>query len=289
VLYAHGGRELLDVLRVDPKSSATTQLLPGGGAREVGFSPDGRWLLYVTADGLWRSRPDGSNRLRLAADSPGTSLHDPRWRPDSRLVLFSEQQESKNRIYLVSAEGGAPRSILDEKHLRDSPGWSPDGKSLVFSILDEPRPGHPAENGVYFFELENGRTTKVPDSAGLFAACWSPDGRYLAAVSADSDILKLYDIPRARWSVVATGKKLTPPVWSPDAKYIYFQDAEAPGQSLSRVRLQDSAIESVFSFEPLLNSGVVRSSFLGFAPDGSLLVRASSRVGDLYKLKLDLP
>jgi hypothetical protein len=45
----------------------------------------------------------------------------------------------------------------------------------------------------------------------------------------------------------------------------------------------------VFSFEPLLNSGVLDSYFLGFAPDGSLLVRASSRVGDLYKLKLDLP
>ena len=289
MLYAHGGRELLDVLRVDPKSSLTRQLLPGGGAREVDFSPDGRWLLYVAGDGLWRSRPDGSNRLRLAADSPGLSLHDPRWRPDSRFVLFSEQKDGKNWIYLVSPEGGAPRSILDAKHLRDSPGWSPDGKSLVFSILDEARAGHPAENGVYFFELENGRTTKVPDSAGLFEACWSPDGRYLAAVSADSDILKLYDIPRARWSVVATGKKLTPPVWSPDAKYIYFQDTEAPGQSLSRFRLQDSAIERVFSFEPLLNNGIVRSYFLGFAPDGSLLVRASSRVGDLYKLKLDLP
>jgi len=189
----------------------------------------------------------------------------------------------------VPAEGGAPRPILDAKHLRDHPDWSPDGKSLVFAILDEPHPGHPNENGVYFFELENGRTTKVPESAGLFEARWSPDGRYLAAVSTDSDILKLYDIPRARWTAVATGKKLTCPVWSSDAKYVYFQDVEAPGESLYRLRPQDSAIESVFSFKSLLESGAVRSYFLGFAPDGSLVVRASSRVGNLYKIKLDLP
>ena len=289
VLYAHGATDLLEVLRVDPASSATTRVLPGARIEEVDFSPDGRSLLSVTADGLWRSRPDGSDRLQLARNSPGLSLHDPCWRPDAKLVLFSEQQGGKNRIYLVPAVGGAPRSILDAKHLRDRPDWSPDGKSLVFSILDDPQPGHPAENGVYFFELENGRTTKLPDSAGLFRARWSPDGRYLAAVSSDSDILKLYDLPRGRWTVVATGKMLTAPVWSPDAKYIYFQDAETPGESVSRLRLQDSAIESVFSFEPLLKSGVVRCHFLGFAPDGSLLVRASSRIGNLYKLKLDLP
>jgi DNA-binding winged helix-turn-helix (wHTH) protein/Tol biopolymer transport system component len=287
-LYAHGSAEWLEILRLDPKSSATAQLLPGEGVREVDFSPDGRWLLYTAAEGLWRSRPDGSDRQLLAANPPGLGIHDPCWRPDSKFILFSEPQSGKNRIYLVSAEGGAPRSILDAKHPRDRPDWSPDGRSLVFSILDDPQPGRPAENGVYFFELENGRTTKVPDSAGLFAARWSPDGRYLAAVSADADILKLYDIPRAHWTVVATGKKLTPPVWSSDAKYIYFQDAEVPGQPLSRLRLQDSAIERVFSFEPLLKSGVVGSSFLGFTPDGSFLVRASSRAGNLYKLKLDL-
>ena len=289
ILYAHGASEWLDVLRVDPKSSVITRFLPGTAAEEVALSPDGRWLLYVAADGLWRSRPDGSERLQLAGNSPRLVIHGPRWRRDSRFVLFSEQQGAKNQIYLVPAEGGAPRAILDAKHWRDHPDWSPDGKSLVFSILEEPQPGPPTDNGVYFFELENGRTTKVPDSAGVFEARWSPDGHYLAAISTDSGVLKLYDIPRARWTVIAKGKRLTHPVWSADAKYIYFQDMEQSGEPLSRLRLEDSAIESVFSFEPLLHGGVVGCDFLGFAPDGSLLVRASTRGGNLYKLTLDLP
>jgi hypothetical protein len=64
---------------------------------------------------------------------------------------------------------------------------------------------------------------------------------------------------------------------------------EQSGEPLSRLRLEDPAIESVFSFEPLLKGGVVSCDFLGFAPDGSLLVRASTRGGNLYKLTLDLP
>ena len=289
LLYAHGGTDLLDVLRVDPRNSVSMQFLPGSGAEEVDFSPDGDWLLYVSPDGLWRSRPDGSERLRLANNSPRFHIHDPLWRPDSKFALFVDQQDRKNEIYVVPAEGGAPRAILDANHLRDHPDWSPDGKRLVFSILDEPQPGHPTENGVYFFELETGRTTKVPDSVGLFESRWSPDGRYLAAVSTNSDTLKVYDIPRAQWTVAARGKMLTLPVWSSDAKDIYFQDMEAPGESLSRVRLRDSFIENVFGFESLLKGGVDRCTFLGFAPDGSLLVRTSSRGGNLYKLQLDLP
>src|SRR6516164_4308585 len=73
VLYAHGATDLLEVLRVDPASSATTRVLPGARIEEVDFSPDGRSLLSVTADGLWRSRPDGSDRLQLARNSPGLS------------------------------------------------------------------------------------------------------------------------------------------------------------------------------------------------------------------------
>jgi len=289
VLYAHGGTDLLDVLRVDLKTSMATQFLPGTGAEEVDFSPDGHWLLSVTPDGLWRSHPDGSERLRLATSSPRSNIHGPRWRPDSRFVVFFEQQDGNNQIYVVPLQGGAPRAILDANHLRDHPDWSPDGRSLVFSILAKPQPGVTTPNGIYVFQLENGRTTMVPDSSGLFEARWSPDGHYLAAVSTSSDLLKLYDIQRARWTVVARGKTLTLPIWSSDAKYIYFQDEDAAGQLLSRFRLQDSRIEAVFSFEPLLKTGVVRCAVLGFAPDGSLLIRASSRGGNLYKFQLDLP
>lgn len=290
LLYAFGETELLDVLGVDPKTSLTKQFLPGSGAREVDFSPDGRWLLYTTVDGLWRSRPDGSERLQLANNAPRLSIHDPRWRPDSRFILFFEQPETgREQIFVVPADGGAPRAILDADHLRDRPDWSPDGKSIVFSILDEPPPGGVPDNGIYFFDLENGRTTKVPDSSGLFEVRWSPDGHYLAAVSTTFDVLKLYDIARARWTVVTQAKRLTLPVWSSDARYVYFQDMLEPSESLSRFRPQDSVIETVFNFDALLKTGAIRCAFLGFAPDGSFLVRTSSRGGNLYKLELELP
>jgi Tol biopolymer transport system component/DNA-binding winged helix-turn-helix (wHTH) protein len=289
VVFAHGGSELVDILSVDPKTSEAKPLLPNLQAREAGFSPDGQLLYYVTAEALWRCRPDGSDRKQLAANSYQVGIYNPRWRADSKYLLYFEPtREGFNQIYVVSSDGGLRRAILQPDHVHDRPDWSPDGQSILFSIFDESRPGHPSENGIYLFDLQTGKTTSIPDSSDFYQARWSPDGRFLSAISSDSSSLQLFDFSRHRWSEIAHGSWISLPVWSPDAKFLYYQDLLKSGEPLFRYRPSDGSTEEVFNFESMLKTSFTRCLFIGLTPDGALLIRASG-AGNLYKLHLELP
>ena len=290
IAYALGGLEMFDVIAIDPKSTRTKEFLPEQKTFDVGFSPDGLWVFYITGDGLWRSRPDGSERLQLATNSPQLFLNTPRWRPDSKFLLYFEQRKSGfNQMYVVPSDGGTRRAILEDNHFHYFPDWSADGQSIVFTIADELPAGQATENGIYIYDLRSGQTTAVADSTGLSQARWSPDGRYLAAVSNDSSRMKLYDFSKKSWTEIVRGKWVTLPEWSRDSKFIYYQDFHEPGQPIFRFRLQDASIESVFNLEGLLKSTAIRCNFLGLTPDGSLLIRAKGRSGNLYKFQLELP
>lgn len=290
VVYAHGGSmDQVELASVDAKTFETKQLLPGTQAYDVGYSPDGRWLYYLTGDALWRSRPDGRERLQLATNSPFHFIYPPRWSPNSRSILFLEQKRGGDQFYIVPAEGGPLRAIFEPGHQLGWPDWSPDGQSIVFSIDEEPRSGLASKSGVYFHDLRTAQTTKIPDTAGYYAVRWSPDGHFLVAVSEDSKALKLYDISRKQWTEIARGNFISTPFWSADGKYVYYQDILGAGEPVYRFRPQDSAPERVHSFEDLLKSGALRCGFIGLAPDGSLLVQQRRGGGNLYKLELDLP
>ncbi len=288
--FASGGRSDDNVFLVDPKTSQAKLFLPGRNALEAGFSWDGQWVYYLTQNAIWRIRPDGSDRLQLLSDSPVLHSYSPRWRKDSKYLLYAEMRKDGNdQIYAVPAEGGSRRAILEADHMRDRPDWSPDGETIVFSIVDEPRPAQASVNGVYLHDLRNGQTTLVPNSGKLSQARWSPDGRYLAAVSIDSSNIQLYDFTQKSWREIVRGNWMSIPVWSTDSKFLYVQDLLKPGEPLSRFRVQDSATEPVFSFEGLLKTAATRCLFLGLAPDGSYIVRAEGKGGNLYKFELELP
>lgn len=291
ILYALGqSMPQVELESVHVKTSQTERLLSGTNASEAGYSPDGQWLCYVNEDALWRSRPNGQERQQLAMNSPLHFIYAPRWSPDSKSILFPEQTAGGLfQMYIVPAEGGPLRAVLEPGHLRGCPDWSPDGQSIVFSIDERPQPGHISESGVYFHDLRTAQTTKIPGSPGFYAVRWSPDGHYLAAVSEDSKVLKLYDIPRKRWTEIARGQYISTPFWSADGKYVYFQDILESGESVYRFRLPDSSLERVHSFEDLLRSGALRCGLIGLAPDGSLLVQVVRGGANLYKLELELP
>jgi dipeptidyl aminopeptidase/acylaminoacyl peptidase len=145
-----------------------------------------------------------------------------------------------------------------------------------------------AEQGLYVFDFGQRTSTMIPGSEGLTWPRWSPDGRFLAAVSQDTSVMKLLDMKTRRWSEVAHGKLISFPVWSADS-VLYFEDILSPGESVYRFQPGDSSSQRVYSFEDLLQSGAVRCAFWGFAPDGSLLVQVNRGGGDVYALTVSLP
>jgi dipeptidyl aminopeptidase/acylaminoacyl peptidase len=73
----------------------------------------------------------------------------PAWSPDGSQIAFVSARHPDwdivpvNDVYLVSADGGAPRAVTASDGLHALPSWSPDGGRIAFGytpgILDEPR------------------------------------------------------------------------------------------------------------------------------------------------------
>ena len=51
---------------------------------------------------------------------------------------------------------------------------------------------------------------------------WSPDGRYVVAVTVDLRKLMLFDFRAQKWSELVNGSLLFWPEWSADSKYVFY-------------------------------------------------------------------
>jgi Tol biopolymer transport system component/DNA-binding winged helix-turn-helix (wHTH) protein len=284
-IYAMGGlSEQIDVVDYDPATHQFKPVMPGFGVKELAYSPDRQWVFYNDWNHLWRSRPDGSDRLQLAGAPLFPGPHFARWSPDSKQILFNSPIGDKPEIYLVSAAGGAPQKLLPPSLPGRGAAWSPDGQTISFAVVKGVGEAELAEPGVYFFDVAQGRSTRIPGSDGVSGTAWSPDGRFLAAQSADESTMKLLDLRTHHWTVVASSNAISFPVWSPDST-LYFQDLLGPGEPVYRFQPGSSGPQRVFSFEDVLQgSGAIRCAFQGFSPDGSVLVQVSRGGGDIYSL-----
>jgi dipeptidyl aminopeptidase/acylaminoacyl peptidase len=121
------------------------------------------------------------------------SVAAPRWSPDSRTIAYVQssmgQQESawfdlnadrNSDIYVVSADGGAPRRMTTSPGPDSSPVWSPDGTELAYLSAMDPR-SWAEKTDVMVMPVAGGAprnlTRDFPDSATGVA--WSPDGKNL--------------------------------------------------------------------------------------------------------------
>jgi Tol biopolymer transport system component len=274
----------IDVVQFYPATNKFKPVLPAARVTETVASLDGQWMLYSDWYQLWRSRSDGGDRRQLVGAPSLFNNTAVRWSPDSKHILFeSLSDESKGTIYLMSAEGGTPRPLFPADLSRNWPDWLADGHSISYSVEHEAGGSSATEPGIYVLNMDHGHSTLIPGSTGLTQGRWSPDGRFLAAVSEDMSVVKVLDLRTKHWSEIARGTGISFPVWSEDS-ILYFQDLLAPDEPVYRFRPGDARPQRAYSFEDLLHAGAIRCGFSGFAPDGSLLVQVNRGGSDIYAL-----
>jgi len=277
-IYVVGVKRRGELVRYDAKIRRFESYLPNVSAEHLDFSRDGEWVTYVTfpEGDLWRSKVDGSGRIRLS--SPPFRALLPRWSPDGKRIAFSAviPGKSPRKLYLVSAEGGAPQQLTTEERMENDPGWSPDGKMLVFGIYDT--------RTIHLIDLNTLEVTKLPGSEGMYSPRWSPDGRYIATLSTDTQRIMLFDRTLEKWNVLATTGAGWPH-WSRDGKYIYFSDFKA----LFRLRIDDRQIEQLADFKDLRLAPGYTGAWIGWAPDDSPLVLRDMGIQDIYALEWQTP
>jgi Tol biopolymer transport system component len=289
-LFLIGTETHRELLRLDSHSGNFVPYLAGVSAQYANVSPDGRWIAYsdiTDSPTLWRRRPDGSGAVQLTFPSMSEQLM--RWSPDGKRIAFMGMQDPHGhwQVYVVPAEGGDCQPVLPSSYLQGAPSWSPDGTRVAFGELqsDPARPA--AEMRIHVVNLQTHQDTTLPGSAGLWTARWSPDGRHMAAITADSRTLKVFDFPTQQWEEVSTAADISDLDWSHDNDHIYFIDRLPPrGPAIFRVGWRDHRREQIAS---LKREPPISSDWLGVTPDDTLLVANNADRTEIYSLDWEAP
>jgi len=278
-----------ELMRYDPKTRQLAPYLSGLSAEGVTISKDGEKMAYVSfPDGiLWQSKTDGSDRHELTFSPMEVGL--PRWSPNGMQIAFSGREPGKPwRVYVVPAEGGNPEQVTSGDHDELDPSWSADGNSLAFGGRDSVARTS-KENAIRILDLKTRQVAALPDSAGLFSPRWSPDGRYLLAMTADYGKLVLYDFTARKWEDLFKGQS-SYPNWSHDGKCVYVNNAYVKSLPIYRVCLNDRKPEHVVDLADFGRLAQGRFGWwTGLGPDDSILGVRDISIEELYALEMQLP
>ena len=104
--------------------------------------------------------------------------------PDGRFLAYAGGNVLATRVYVRQVSGGRPTLLTgDSGAVEVAPTWSPDGSRILFA----------SQRGLFSVPASGGLTRQEapPRAAGpIISAEWSPDGRTIAYVAADSIFLK---------------------------------------------------------------------------------------------------
>ena len=272
-------------------SAATKDMVPEESwlrdCVRIAYSRDSHWVAWTTADGhLWRSRPDGTERIQLT--SSGLEVFLAAWSPDSSsLAVMARKPGEAWRIYLVPSEGGPPRLALDDKRNAADPSWGPDGQTLVFGRVDDAMGKEAEARSLLTLDLRSGKVQPVPGSEGLFSPRWSPNGKYIAALSLDGREVRLFNVATQQWSKLPVNSGADPH-WSADSGSLWVHEFADPLQPIVQIAIPSTRITTTVNLVSPKHSGsVVDFVFAGVLPSGDVLVQTRTNTGNLYTLDVN--
>jgi Tol biopolymer transport system component len=260
----------------------------GISAGELDFARDGQWLTYVSypEHTLWRSKLDGSQRSQLTY--PPLQAHLPRSSPDGKQIAFMASEPGRPwKLYVISSLGGTAQPLTNEKVNESDLTWMRDGKSLVYGHMPWLQYASSSESGIEILDMNTRQVSSISGSQGLFSPRVSPDGRYLAALSADSKKLMLYEFATRKWSLLAQAT-FAYDNWSHDSRYIYLEDY-SHGDDIVRVSVQGGPLQRLESVKDVPRGSDPWASWLGLDPDDAPVLMRDQSTQEIYALDLQLP
>jgi Tol biopolymer transport system component/DNA-binding winged helix-turn-helix (wHTH) protein len=287
-VYFIGANANIELLRFDSQLKQFVGLENALSSPSLNvYSRDGQWVAWLSLmDGsLWRSRVDGSERLRLTSSPIRVFMM--RWSPDNKqLAIMAQQPGSPWRIYLEDAAGGRLDPILNDTRSEADPNWSTDGTSLVFGRAPEAMSTGQEPQAIHLAKLATHEATEIPGSTGLFSPRLSPTGRYIAAINVASRSLMLFDRQTSTWRKLSD-HEVGDPLWSADGRYIYFQDDHELGKPIYRVDIASGALDRVATLDSLRPLAALDYRLVSLAPGDLPVVSAWTSNVNLYSIDLD--
>lgn len=198
-----------EIYTLDLKTGTITRLtndLAYDGAPT--WSPDGAQIAFESYRAndldIWKMDADGKNLVNLTADEPAYDFS-PAWSPDGKTILFTSWATGSKQLFAISADGANLRNVTQDRFHNEQAAWSPDGKKIAFvsnregcaeqvqATLEQPplqggvASGNCQRRGIYVADF-NGASISNIAQLSFFgydtAPAWSPDGKWIAFVSA---------------------------------------------------------------------------------------------------------
>lgn len=150
----------------------------------------------------------------------------PVWTPDGAAVTFSRPGDGQG-IYTKAADGrGEAERLLAVDEFHWLVGWTPDGHTLAFGVL-EGRTDR-AESSSSIMAFDGGEPRRVVGPGAIWGGRLSPDGRWLAYYTLESGSFEVYVTPfpegRPRWLISNEGGR--DPSWGPDGTEVYYRSGD---------------------------------------------------------------
>jgi len=289
-LFVIGQQRRFDLVGLNSKSKQFSIYLPGVSAGEADILPNGEWITYIAHPELtlWRSKLDGSSRTQLTY-APMLA-HLPHWSPDGAQIAFVGSLPGKPwKIFVMPAAGGTPRELTSGDRNEGDPTWTPTGDAVVFAGTPWLEYGSTATGpNIHIVDVKSSQAADVPGSENLFSPRCSPDGRYVAALSADSNRLMLYDMTTRSWKQLAESR-FASENWSHDGKYLYAEDYSDNIDDLVRITVANGKLEHLLSLKDIPRGFDPWEFWVGLAPDDSPLLMRDRSTQEIYSLDVRFP
>jgi Tol biopolymer transport system component len=287
-IWAIGVQPAGEAVKFDADQKTFVSLVGGVSGTDLDFSSDGKWVTYVAIpDGtLWRCRADGSDALQLTSAPERAAL--PHWSPDGKQIAYVRLQPGQqSKISVIPAGGGAPQDLLRESRNQNDANWSRDGSRIMFGYYV-----HDVEGlNIRVVDVKTHKAETVPASEGLFSPRWSPNGRYIAALSPDFTTVMLFDFKNRKWSkwLSEPAGAVSYPVWSADSERLYFDDLVTDEESIRQVKVSESHADRVFALQGIERYPGPFGLWTGRAADGSWMFVRDRSTQEVYRLAVELP
>jgi Tol biopolymer transport system component len=152
------------------------------GVADPAWSPDGTKIAFVGGDGsagppaggsIYVVNANGSGLQRLTTSDSDSA---PTWSPDGKTIAYEQAPDmftGRSSVFVMNADGSAPREIAAGVQVFSNLAWSPDGTKIAYLQA--------GVNGIFTMNPDgSGRHELNNTVSGATSPTWSPDGTRIA-------------------------------------------------------------------------------------------------------------